>query len=238
MESGFFDKYPLFYKTARASKVPERLNIRYKGLIEKNKDLLVNKKILDLASHDGRWSFAALEVGAHSVIGIEGREELVSDAYSNFKSYGIDPSKYRFYNGDISKVLNENYFDVDIIFCFGFLYHTSSHIPLFVSLKNLNPIYIIIDTKISLFPDCVVELILENSNIAGNAIEDLSTSNSKKTIVGKPSRLALYMLFKHFGYKVNEVDWSNVIDEQDCVRDYKCGERITLIAHNLEKAIY
>jgi 23S rRNA G2069 N7-methylase RlmK/C1962 C5-methylase RlmI len=107
IESGFFNKYPRFFKTARASKIPDRINIRYQGLIERNKALLVNKKILDLASHDGRWSFAALKAGAHYVIGIEGREELIKDSYENFRAYDINPSKYKFFLGDILTVLSQ-----------------------------------------------------------------------------------------------------------------------------------
>jgi predicted RNA methylase len=34
-------------------------------------------RVLDLASHDGRWSYAFAGVGAASVVGIEGRQEMI-----------------------------------------------------------------------------------------------------------------------------------------------------------------
>lgn len=232
IEPGFFNKYPRFFKTARASKNPDRLNIRYQGLIERNKDLLVNKKILDLASHDGRWSFAALKAGAHSVIGIEGREELVKDAYENFRAYDTNPTRYKYFLGDISTVLNTKSFDVDVIFCFGFYYHTTLHVPLLASMKKHNPSCIILDTKISQSSDCVIELSMDDSSQAGHAISDSSTIN-KNTVVGKPSRLAINMLFNHFGYETEEIDWSIYIGDNDSVKDYRVGDRITLIARNI-----
>lgn len=49
-----------------------RLNERYNAIIDANKTIIKNSRILDLASHDGRWSFATLKSGSEYTLGIEG----------------------------------------------------------------------------------------------------------------------------------------------------------------------
>lgn len=55
------------------------------AIIEEHREELNGARVLDIASHDGRWSFAALQVGAAHVTGIAGREHLVTDANKTFR---------------------------------------------------------------------------------------------------------------------------------------------------------
>ena len=41
-----------------------RMNERYEALFASNRDIFDGARVLDLASHDGRYSFAALKTGA------------------------------------------------------------------------------------------------------------------------------------------------------------------------------
>jgi hypothetical protein len=83
----FFDRYSRFFDTSGiGTRLPDgsrspRLSYRYKAIIERNQALFAGARVLDLASHDGRWSLAALDSGAASVTGIEGRQLYVSAAY-------------------------------------------------------------------------------------------------------------------------------------------------------------
>ena len=97
----FFDTYPEFYKTSKTGAFPNRLNGRYKSLIEANSAIIQEQTILDIASHDGRWSFAAIKNGAKKVIGIEARQYLVESAIKNMQTYNISEDKYTFIAGDI-----------------------------------------------------------------------------------------------------------------------------------------
>jgi 23S rRNA G2069 N7-methylase RlmK/C1962 C5-methylase RlmI len=76
----FFDRFNRFYSTSRTSPWPERLHARYQAIIQENLDLLRGQRVLDVASHDGRWSFAALKAGCAHVTGMEAREHLVLNA--------------------------------------------------------------------------------------------------------------------------------------------------------------
>ena len=88
---GFFDDYPIFFQTSKTVEHPNHLNGRFKAIIESNSDIIKNSSILDIASHDGRWSFAALKNGAKNVLGIEAREYLVKNSYQNMITYKIEP---------------------------------------------------------------------------------------------------------------------------------------------------
>ncbi|NWN51205.1 hypothetical protein HT121_28335 [Pseudomonas sp. MAFF 301514] len=94
---GFFDNFPRFYKTSHTSPFPDRLNSRHSAIMERNREFIKGKRILDIASHDGRWSFAALQAGAAHVTGIEPRQELINNAMETFNEYGIEPSRFDFY---------------------------------------------------------------------------------------------------------------------------------------------
>lgn len=56
----FFDDYAQFYTTSESGS-PNRINHRYRVLIHQHKQIINDSMILDLASHDGRWRFAAIK---------------------------------------------------------------------------------------------------------------------------------------------------------------------------------
>jgi predicted nicotinamide N-methyase len=138
----YFDNYPDFYTTSKTGASSNRLNARYKALIESNLPLIQNKTVLDLASHDGRWSFAAIKNGAKYVIGIEDRRHLVENAIRDMKTYGITADVHY----EIAK-LEANI--IDTVFLFGYFYHTMNHIPLLREIKRIKPRYIILDSSVS-----------------------------------------------------------------------------------------
>ena len=72
------------------------MNERYEALFASNRDIFDGARVLDLASHDGRYSFAALKTGAAHVTGVEVRQSLVDRAQDTFAFYGQDPETYRF----------------------------------------------------------------------------------------------------------------------------------------------
>ena len=61
--------------------------------------------MLDIASHDGRWSMAALDAGARHVIGVEGRPELVDAARATLAHYNVPQEMYSFLHSDIMPAL-------------------------------------------------------------------------------------------------------------------------------------
>ena len=80
----FAEDYPRFMEASELEPQPQRLNERYEALFASNRDIFDGARVLDLASHDGRYSFAALKTGAEHVTGVEVRESLVGKAEETF----------------------------------------------------------------------------------------------------------------------------------------------------------
>ena len=104
---GFFDSYPRFYSTSSTAAAPDRLNQRHRALIETNAGIISGRRVLDIASHDGRWSLAAHKAGAEYVLGIEARQHLVDSARDNMREYGVPAGKVEFVRGDVMVELQQ-----------------------------------------------------------------------------------------------------------------------------------
>ena len=146
--SGFFDDYPRFYETSRTTPYRDRLNLRYEAIFAENRDVFAGARVLDIASHDGRWSLAALKTGASHVVGIEARPELVANAEATFEHYGIVRDQYRFVAGDIFEAVADVDMRFDVVLCLGFLYHTLRYNELMSKISRLRPHHLIIDTEV------------------------------------------------------------------------------------------
>jgi len=118
MSELFFSSFPRFFETSQTTASANRLNARFEAIIEKNKDLIKGSKILDIASHDGRWSFAALKSGATHVTAVEVRKDLVKHAKETCTQYGIDKAHVDFICGDVFDVLSRRDIRVDVVLCF------------------------------------------------------------------------------------------------------------------------
>ena len=117
-------------------------------MIEANRDILTGARVLDLASHDGRWSFAALKAGAEHVIGVEARAGLVGNANKLVRRVRRRPTEYQFIQGDLFQMLAQRTFDVDVVLCLGFIYHTLRYGELFRGITDTGAQHCILDTKI------------------------------------------------------------------------------------------
>ncbi len=101
----FFEQHPEFLETSETAASRRRLNMRHQMMIEENREILDGARVIDIASHDGRWSFAALEANAAHVTGIEGRKDLVEHAIETFTAKGVARDKFDFVVGDAHNVL-------------------------------------------------------------------------------------------------------------------------------------
>ena len=229
----FFDDYPRFYEKSQTGSDKVRLSTRYRALIEANAGIMTGKRVLDLASHDGRWSLAALKAGAKHVLGVEARSEWVEEANKNLSLYGIPKSRYRFTHSDALEAMQRlKPGSVDVIVCFGFFYHTMEHMALLASMKRLEPEHLVLDTSISRADPAIIELreeavLHESTSVA--AYDEGST-----VLIGWPSRRAIEMMLSHLNFSYTYFDWWKLnIANWAGIDDYRIGERITLVAKNL-----
>lgn len=234
----FFDSYPNFYTTSNTTPFRNRLNSRFLALIDNNRDLIDGSSVLDLASHDGRWSFAAIKTGATFVLGIEARLHLLANANANMQKYGIPSEKYSFILGDvhseIEKIPPNTY---DIIFCFGFFYHTMNHMILLSEIQRINPKYLILDTGIAaVYNQPVIEVREENSEDEPMAVKMNELNNNNMVLAGLPSRAALELMLRHSGFNWEYFDWQHAgIQTWEHIEDYRDNIRVSLRCKNLSR---
>ncbi len=231
VEPGFFDAYPRFYSTSYAQARPNRLNRRYEVMIAANAGLIRGQSVLDIASHDGRWSLAAQKTGAREVLGIEARAHLVNAARESLRMYQVPAGAVRFIQGDIFEQLDQlEPARFDTVFCFGFFYHTMHHMLLLNKIARLKPNYLICDTEIDLDPDAIVKVHAEGveKEYAG-AFSDAGAEGA--ILVGHPSQPALELMLKHAGFDCRFLDWRSFgIRRWDGLKEYHDGSRVTLVA--------
>jgi Methyltransferase domain len=225
----FFDDYPVFADPGKTAAGSGRLNLRHVAIIEENRDILEGARVLDLASHDGRWSFAALQAGAEHVTGVEAREPLVESANKIFANYGVPDDHYSFVAGDMFDVLAGQRFRADVVMCLGFLYHTLRYGELFKAVRRIGPEYFILDTRVISGDERVVQLNVNRTDRQEHAAKD-ATSYRRRALVGRPSRPALQLMLDMYDIEVErEYDWSALLADHGVrLNGYSSGERVTL----------
>ncbi len=203
--ANFFDDYPRLAMSRRM-----QMNLRYDALIHQNRDVLEGARVLDLACSEGSYSFGALHVGAAHVLGIEGREDKVSNAYGHFEALGVAPDRYRFIAGDVFKTLAEEKPQVDVVMCLGYIYHTLRYPELLYRIRETGAQVVIIDGEVAVTDEAVVRLIEENVDMIGNATRD-EYSAEQTTLSGRPSVVALEKMLGVYGFTVErQADWAAI----------------------------
>lgn len=197
-----------------------RLNQRHRFVVAPFVQDIAGARVLDLASHDGRWPYAYAAAGAAQVIGIEARAELIAQ----FAQYPQTDAKDR-----VTLIHDDIYRDLeqrgtrgevfDIVSMLGILYHVMDHYGLLVRVARLNPRLIIIDSEFITSKSPSIRLIRERTDNVLNATADLP--GQAVTIKGIPSTSGMEVMADVLGYRCEWMDW-NTLPEQDRVglRDY------------------
>jgi hypothetical protein len=232
--SEFCDLYPRFLETTETVPSRPRLNSRWRAIIEWNREILTGRRVMDLGSHDGRWSFAALQAGAAHVIGVEARPHLAAKAAENFRHYGATASSYEMQTGDAVEALRRTKTgSIDVLMCLGFFYHTMEHMRIVLEASRIGVEYIVIDTSISGAKQPIIALAFESVSDTRNSI-DYGSTGKEKILVGAPSRSGLQAMLEYAGYGVDYFDWrQNRVDDWKDLPDYAADLRVTARARRL-----
>lgn len=224
----FFDRHDRLLGTSNTAVNANRLNLRHVAMIERHADLLAGASVLDIASHDGRWTLAALEAGAAHVTGVEARPELVAHAHENVEHYLPGCQRHRFVNDDLFEYLREPD-QVDVVMCLGFIYHTLRYPDLLQGIRATGARHVIVDTRVTTRDKAVIDLEIDHPERQGHAVPDAS-SPEDAVLTGVPSHIALAQMFEAYGYDVaHRVDWHDVVGtgSREGVGAYLGGRRIT-----------
>jgi predicted nicotinamide N-methyase len=234
---GFFDGYPRFFETSQTTPFPNRLNKRFRAIFETIPGLVSGARVLDIASHDGRWSLAALKSGAKHVVGVEPRKHLVAHAKETLQGYGCAPSTFEFIQDDIFNYLKAPGEQFDVVLCLGFLYHTYRHPELFALIKQRSPKYVVVDTGIFRSPRMACSVTRDDVSREQAAASD-ETGHQGQVYVGVPSRALLEDMATHFGFDFQYADWRAILKADrntDGVEDYARGKRVTMVCRAVDR---
>lgn len=231
MSENFFKQNDIFCTERTAMNNWRRLNRRHFGIIE-HVDFK-DKTVLDLGSHDGRWSIAAVKAGAKHVVGLEGRREAVTQAKKNAVALGVS-DKTSFAVSDIDSNSIENH-KVDIVLCCGIFYHIANHYTLFRQMYNTGAKTIVIDGQFLKTREAAVWFKPEPVDQIDTGLKNLPntiTLDYKKgqSLVGVPSMPFVGLLAHGFGFTVDEVNYNNGnVSNNVTMADYILKDRRTLI---------
>lgn len=236
----FFDEHPEFLETSTTANDIGRLNLRHEAIITDNLDVLAGARVLDIASHDARWTFAALQAGAAHVTAIEGRDRLNEAARATLTAKGVAPERYALVQGDVYEVLAREEHTVDVVLCLGFLYHTLRYNELLHGIRATGAPHVIVDTKVMTgAKQPTVRMVTDRNDIESMAIADRYSFDGK-SLVGLPSVPAVRRMLGAYGYRVEKrFDWPQLLDmhpDIEHVDKYRLGGRVTVRAARGDRA--
>jgi SAM-dependent methyltransferase len=211
----------------RTDKGSARLQERHKRIIDANLDAIVAKRVLDLASNNGRWSYAAVAAGAASVTGVEGRREKVAEAEAIFESVKAD-KKYKFHVDDMFDWLAANRSEpVDTILCLGVFYHIMDHYRLMTLMSRTSASTLIIDSGFVRSFRNSVHVQTEDPRVHPNALPKFQ--GQKAEFAGFVSLGLMIQMAWNLGFNCRPVLWApGEIANRQSVHDYIMGARYTL----------
>ena len=249
-----------FLRTSNTAAHPSRLNWRAEIILSRNQKAIKDKRILDLASHDGRFSWACLELGASHVTGVEGRRQLVESATENLIGLGYKPDNFTFIQGDIFDYLQEiETKEFDTVLCLGVFYHTVRQNELLNQMKRIQPAYFMLDTYVArgffrdnpigygakfrhfaripvVFKNLAVDLVSPDRGKPCLVFETESHIIEGATIdttdlIAWPTKTYIELALHAYGFSFEQLHWNKKdIMNWTTIKDYKAGHRVSYIA--------
>jgi len=180
---------------------------------------LKGKRILDLGSNSGYWSYVALtEGGAEHVTGIEASPELVKQAEFVFKSKGIDQTSYDFLCQGAYSFFQNNSEVFDVIFCLGFFYHINDPILLLKLMHDSAKSYVVIDTVVHKSEDALISARpVPKKNLVDEGSITLELVSSRKAIFWMAEEVGFKetRLLKDNYERIGSM-WDYIAEQREC----------------------
>jgi 16S rRNA G966 N2-methylase RsmD len=215
-QPGFFDELPQFIDVTEIDSINatrDRLNARYRLMIDHHRDRIEGATILDFGSYDGRWTYAAIEAGAKHVTGIEINPEYQAQAEKNMEELGVSSDRYNFVVGDVLAELNKvTPGSIDGVIFAGLYYHITYHVELMEALKRSGVKWVIMDTQVLGSEEPIIKWVPGPNGLNG--------------LEGIPSARAVEMIAEYAGFQYEYVPLDQLTSPE--MWDYRMGTRITM----------
>lgn len=192
-------------------------------IVEQNRGLFENARVLEFPSIDGRWGLAALDAGAAYVVGVEAMPRLAARAARTFAEYGISRERYEFINTDFFSAAGSFEPDsFDLVMCARF--ERFDPLQCFRELHRLRPRFVILDTAVAPDRGPVLRFVRQMPGMAGpNAMRQNANGGS---IGAMPSHNLIVFMCDFFGFRYQSIDWQTLgITDWTGLHDYRRGGR-------------
>lgn len=197
-----------------------RLNRRHDLLIGPFQPQIEGARILDLACHDGRWSYALAAAGAEHVHGVEARPELI-ERFAVFPETDFK-SRVSLHCNDLFDELETLVAQgarFDVVAVYGIFYHVMDHLRLLSLAKQLEPEIIIIDSEFIVVDNAMIQLLREEVSNPLNAVP--ASAGQSHTVVGVPSRRATEFMAEALDMDIAWIDHALILgDDTTGMKDY------------------
>lgn len=247
-----------FLETSQTAADLNRLNWRAEMLLARNRKAVAGRQVLDLASHDGRFSYASLKLGAKKVVGVEIREHLVENSKKTFESLGL-ADRAEFVRDDLMTYVKKvGPGEFDTILCFGIFYHIIFQAELMAEIGRIRPKFFILDTWVT--KEIVEKPVYSQQSLGGrffsqdvgpggvndprtkvknppilrfvvedSGFEGNTIADSGLTAV--PSESLIELLFERNGFEYQKIRWDKAnISDWKSLEDYFVGKRVSFLA--------
>ncbi len=205
---------------ANDPKFVDRLNNRHRLLIDPFEPWIKGARVLDLACHDGRWSYALAAAGADEVLGIEARQELI-DQFEHFPDATFK-SRVKLHCQDMFAALEDMVSRgerFNVVTLFGIFYHIMDHYRLLNLIRRLKPKIIIIDSEFIMVENAIIQVLTEITDNPLHATPEYDQQNL--ITVGVPSRHAIEFMAETLDYEVSWLQSGLLLgDERVGMHDY------------------
>ncbi len=197
-----------------------RLATRHRFLVEPFAEEINGARVLDLAAHDGRWSYALAAAGAREVIGVEARRDVL-------QQFGAFPPKrfkarVKMNHNDIFRALatlNAGKQSFDVVAMYGIFYHITNHYELLARSVMLRPKIIIVDSEFITDNSARIHFVKERTQGELNATRHVP--GQEMTLVGVPTMGAIERMAEVLGYRCDWLNWNHLPEaERIGVADY------------------
>lgn len=218
----------------------ECLNGRVDTLLARHADVIQDCQVLDLASHMGTLSYAALQLGARQVHGVDTEEAMIRKGENLFNQMEVRPDTYRFEVKDVFEFLEACEPDsFDTVLCFGLLYYVMEPFRLLKLMERVARKCILLDTFTARYAalqgkdaqqyqhlkDETFETPILLTSLTQSAKKDYRLPNSfpykgkELALTTFPSRALLEIWFQVLGLDFRFLEWDDYIQKPCHWRD-------------------
>ena len=183
------------------------------------------KRLLDIASNCGYWSARYAELGATSLLAVEGRADCVQQGWLYWRNnHFMAPVAFEFVHGDVMKMetwdaIRERA-PFDFTLCLGILYHIPDYEQLLRHIASVTRDVVLIDTRVSDSEEFVEEP-------GGWCFDAVIETRTKKV----PNLERLLRLMSELGFQTERLSIDEPTPEGlKGADDYNLGNRVALLA--------